>query len=146
MRDVHPISLCACHRDRVELGREYLGCGTTSREHGRDRARAGAQVDCHAALGQEDRRCASQRLGLPSRHEDARVDDELEPAEHGPPRDPGERLAGHAASHHRVERRGGVCRVRELARLVVGGDATRSTQRLGHLTMGARACHRQHDA
>jgi hypothetical protein len=80
------------HRVLVELGRKDLRRRHGRGQHGRDRADARAEIRGHSRRREERRRSSRQWLGLPSRHVDARCDEQSDAAEGDRPGQPCDRL------------------------------------------------------
>ena len=129
LEDLDAVAPRTSSGDGVELGRDHRSCRACCGQHRRDRAGTAAEIHSGARRGHQRGRAARERLGVRSRHVDARLDDELEAAERGGARHPGQRLTGGAAGDQRVESDGFAGRgPDELVGFLRGGDAARSLE------------------
>ena len=91
---------------RVDIRCDHASTGSPVHEHGCDRSAPGTEIDRNAARRQALGRAMRQRFALPARHIHPGIDADHQAPERGAPGDPGKRLPGEPARHHRVEERG----------------------------------------
>ena len=125
----HAVSRGAAHRALVEVDPDDMGRGTRARECEGESARPGAQIEREPARREERHRARDHLLALPPRDVDAGVDEDLEPGEVAPPRDPGQGFAVQAPFEHGAGGRLVLGGEEEIERLVLGGDEAVARER-----------------
>ena len=99
-----PVPQGAGDRDRVDVGADHHRAGMRRAEHRGHGTAPGAQVDGDPVGRQQLHRPPSERFGVRTRHEHARIDPDPDPAERHRARDPRERLPLRSARDQRVDR------------------------------------------
>src|SRR5260370_9997180 len=101
--DLYAVRPRAGNRPLVEVGGHDVRARAVAHQGSCDRAGPGTQIDGCTISWQALDGATRQRLTLPARNVDTRIDADLQGAERDPPGDPGEWLAREAARDERVE-------------------------------------------